>query len=353
MAIAVFTYFALKVAPAGTIDSPYVQWGWRIPFFVGALIAFLVAHFIRRQVKDSLVWEQAQRSQAPLRDMFTGSSGVAFLQVFLVMTGIFFCANMLGALMPQLLLRHPGYTPTDLTLTLIVCNIPVPFAYILGGMLSDRIGRRPAIFIAGTFTAIVMSTALALLGSNSYNDWWGAHADGVLRCNRFELFDRHHACLYQRAVPNAGPVVRLGHRLQFCDDHPVAVYFLPERVDGWMPFQYTPAVLACLGGILIVLGGIVAHETLGTNLSEVDSTSGAVDITFGRRHRQPGVERERGARLRAKGAAPVFPSLTGPGASRIVEAAAMKRRAAPVDRPAVRRAAVGRAGMPRARMIAK
>ena len=47
--------------------------------------------------------------------------------------------------------------------------------------------------------------------------------------------------------------------------------FYQKALTGWMPFEYTPAVLAFVGGILITLGGIVAPETLGTNLAAVDA----------------------------------------------------------------------------------
>jgi MFS family permease len=45
-AISLLTFLLLLVIPAGGLDSPYVQWGWRIPFVFGALIAFaFVAYY--------------------------------------------------------------------------------------------------------------------------------------------------------------------------------------------------------------------------------------------------------------------------------------------------------------------
>ena len=31
-----------------------------------------------------------------------------------------------------------------------------------------------------------------------------------------------------------------------------------------MPYNYTPAVLAALGGVLVVIGGVIGRETRGT-----------------------------------------------------------------------------------------
>src|SRR5215467_7388390 len=35
-AISLITTWLLRALPAGSLNSPYVQWGWRIPFFLGA-----------------------------------------------------------------------------------------------------------------------------------------------------------------------------------------------------------------------------------------------------------------------------------------------------------------------------
>src|SRR5215213_4801338 len=38
--ISLITMFLLFWIPAGDLGSPYVQWGWRIPFLIGAAVAF-------------------------------------------------------------------------------------------------------------------------------------------------------------------------------------------------------------------------------------------------------------------------------------------------------------------------
>src|SRR6476469_2077413 len=79
--------FVVAVLTTVVLHSPYVQWGWRIPFFVGAVLAYLVAWFLRRRVEDSDVFKETARSNSPLRDMLRGASGRAFVQSYLIMTG--------------------------------------------------------------------------------------------------------------------------------------------------------------------------------------------------------------------------------------------------------------------------
>ena len=42
-AISLVTLAVLLFVPAGGLDSPYVQWGWRIPFLVGAVMQEMIA----------------------------------------------------------------------------------------------------------------------------------------------------------------------------------------------------------------------------------------------------------------------------------------------------------------------
>src|SRR5690606_33725832 len=43
--VAVAMALTLLVAPSGGLDSPYVQWGWRLPFVFGFVLSFAVAWF--------------------------------------------------------------------------------------------------------------------------------------------------------------------------------------------------------------------------------------------------------------------------------------------------------------------
>ncbi|HZU77186.1 MAG TPA: MFS transporter, partial [Dehalococcoidia bacterium] len=138
--IAVITSILALFLPATDVHSPYVQWGWRIPFFIGAILAFLVAHFMRRRVEDSETFKTAPRSSNPLRDMLKGESGKAFIQVWIIVTGVFFASNMNASVLPQLLLQTPGYTAADLFHTSLFNAIPAMMMYVLFGWLSDRFG---------------------------------------------------------------------------------------------------------------------------------------------------------------------------------------------------------------------
>ena len=72
-AISLITLFLLFVMPAGGLDSPYVQWGWRIPFVIGALLAFaFVIYYVALRGRVGGVGRDRRQSEAPLKALFSG-----------------------------------------------------------------------------------------------------------------------------------------------------------------------------------------------------------------------------------------------------------------------------------------
>src|SRR5581483_12014727 len=86
-AIALVALVVLRFLPAGSLDAPYVQWGWRIPFVFGAIMAFGLAIYYQRSVEESEMWRKSKRTQSPIKTLFQGENLKSFLQVFTVMTG--------------------------------------------------------------------------------------------------------------------------------------------------------------------------------------------------------------------------------------------------------------------------
>src|SRR5918998_689354 len=88
-AISAITTVLLLFIPAGDINSPYVQWGWRIPFVIGALLAFaLVLYYVYLVDESELFEESGGGGESPPKQLFTQRGKLlSFLQGFLLMTG--------------------------------------------------------------------------------------------------------------------------------------------------------------------------------------------------------------------------------------------------------------------------
>ena len=110
--VAIAMTLTLLIAPSGGLDSPYVQWGWRLPFVLGFVLSFLVAWFLRRKVEDSAVQQAvvvtAVKQPSPLRMLLRGATGRAFVQAWVIMTGAFFIVNITSSVVAQFLLLNTG-----------------------------------------------------------------------------------------------------------------------------------------------------------------------------------------------------------------------------------------------------
>jgi len=270
LAIAVFTYLALLISPAGEIDSPYVQWGWRIPFVIGAVFAYVVARYLRKDVEESVLWIESEKAKNPIREMLSRKHIVAFIQVFVLMTGVFFMVNMVGSVIPQLLLAREGFTANALTLSIIFANIIVPFAYMLSGRLSDRFGRKPILLFAGFLVLIVMSALFFVLGSGVEIPFFGlvAVVFFVQSVNGFTIgtLPSYINERFPTRIRSSG--WGIGYSLAVIIPGFFAAY--QAGLSAFMPLSLTPVVLTVLAGLLIIGSVAVSPETRGIDLGRDD-----------------------------------------------------------------------------------
>ena len=267
--VALLTSLVLLFAPKAGLHSPYVQWGWRIPFVMGAILAALVAWFLRRRVEDSETWKSAPRSASPVRDMLKGRSGRAFVQVYIIMTGVFFAVNMLGSVMPQLLLANKGYTASDLAHTQLVDAIPGVATYLCYGWLSDRIGRKRALYIAGAVLIVLSPVTLTLIGSGHVHGWGSltllAAATNVLIIGPLGVLPAYINERFATAVRSSGWGIGYSTAVII----PAFFAYYQVWLSHVVPFMFTAGLLAALGGVLVVAATSAGPETRGVSLDAV------------------------------------------------------------------------------------
>jgi MFS family permease len=164
VAMAMFALF-----PQQGLDSPYAQWGWRIPFVIGAGLGGVLAFYYVRNVSESEVWKvetKAGQERLPLRELFRGRSGRNLLQVLLMMTGFWTTQNIITIYIPSTLLLHMLLlSKLQISVTLLVAYCLLIFSYIGAGLLGQRIGRRRTFLILGSLIATVGAMLLYALAS--------------------------------------------------------------------------------------------------------------------------------------------------------------------------------------------
>lgn len=263
-AISLVTLAVLYFLPAGGLDSPYVQWGWRIPFIVGAVMAFALAWYYHTSVEESQVWQKAGkgvRTESPLKALFRGENLRSFLQVFVVMTGFWLSLNAALAIMPGLLVKRLHVTGTHLTFLLVVAYVILAGSYILGGIISQRIGRRTYLMASSAVAAVAGTFFYYLLLNAEPGNLWSvgllATITTVLVVSPGALGTVYINERFQTGVRASG--FGLGYSLAIV--LPAFYVFYQAGLANFMPFDYTVLVLGAAGAVLIFIGAAVGPET--------------------------------------------------------------------------------------------
>jgi len=149
------TYLLLQFFPAGGPDAPYSLYGWRIAFVIGALLAFAVFAYYYRAVPESDVWITADKSAAPLKDLFGKQQFPRFAQVFMLMLGAWLTLNPVAGTLGTLF-RVVLNVPNSLaTVAIFASTLLGATAFPFIGMLGQNISRRTLFMIIGGTNVLV------------------------------------------------------------------------------------------------------------------------------------------------------------------------------------------------------
>jgi MHS family proline/betaine transporter-like MFS transporter len=150
------------------------EWGWRIPFLVAGPLG-LIAIYFRMKIEESPAFQASLVAQDAARDA-SGSADAApnnpvgivkaYWRKILVAMILVASANTVGyaltSYMPTYLTTSKGYDELHGTLLTIPVLVVMAVCIPLAGRLSDRIGRRPVLWI-GAISAVVLSMPAFLL----------------------------------------------------------------------------------------------------------------------------------------------------------------------------------------------
>lgn len=143
-------------------------WGWRIMFFTG-LLTCGISFLVYRKTAESPLWKGAEASGektvAPLKTLFSKKYLPVFLMnVFLVSGGASLYYLTVG-FFPTFFAKINGLANIPSSVALIIINVFVVIGAVLGGSLSDRIGRRNVFLWFGAPMIVLGPLCYFLLGS--------------------------------------------------------------------------------------------------------------------------------------------------------------------------------------------
>jgi MFS family permease len=274
-AISLVALAVLLVLPAGGPDAPYVQWGWRIPFLVGAIMAFGLAIYYQRSVEESRMWQTTKHTQSPIKTLFQGENLRSFLQVFTVMTGFWLSLNASLAVLPGLLASQMHVVGTNLTFVLVVAYVVLGGVYVLGGVISQRIGRRAYLMGASAVSAVFGTLSYYLLLNTAPGNLplilLLATVTIVLVVAPGALGTVYINERFQTGVRASG--FGLGYSLAIV--LPAFYVFYQAGLANFMPFKYTVLVLVVVGAVLIFVGAAWGPETKDVDFGTMSPSDGS------------------------------------------------------------------------------
>jgi len=261
--VSIITAVLLKYMPCSDMSSPYCVYGWRIPFIVGAIIS-IAYYFYYKNVEESKKWEKTEKVKVPMVEIFSNrQSRRDFLQVFTLTTGQSFICNAIMFSVPGILINILKMNAAVVTNVMCGVYFVTFFMYLLGGIVSQAIGRRRLFVIAGMLNLtlfpyiyylavkygpqmsfIALTSALALIISMSMGGTF-AHSTAYLN-ERFRT-----------AVRSSG----YGMAYSFGFIIPAFYSFYMLGLKSIVPYEYTAIILEMLGGALVVIGALLGPET--------------------------------------------------------------------------------------------
>jgi MFS family permease len=148
----------------------YAQWGWRIPFMLGAALAVGMLVYYRRWVADAPSAE-ARHTPNPLGQVLTGHQGQTMARILLLMTGLWLMTNMAIPVLTANLTSDTALGPRAVSLTMLCATAVSATGMVGAGHLSTRTGRARFFIWFGTAAVLLAPAAYWAVFTAAATGW--------------------------------------------------------------------------------------------------------------------------------------------------------------------------------------
>lgn len=139
----------------GIGEEAMQQWGWRIPFLIAAPMG-AISMYIRLKLEDSpefkALQEKGEVAKQPLREVWALKRALSLVASIIILhSSVFYLVLTFSSTYLSNVLNFPKSTTlTYVLLSSLIAAVVMP----IGGILSDRYGRKPFLLVTGSFTTL-------------------------------------------------------------------------------------------------------------------------------------------------------------------------------------------------------
>ncbi|WP_138759628.1 MFS transporter [Modestobacter altitudinis] len=285
-----FTSFTLEGTQAGLIlanlvflavaqlpEDQLLSWGWRIPFFLSALVV-AVGYWVRRSLPETPEFEKAEQAhevaKLPVAVLFRDHSPAVIRVVLCALV------STVSTIVGTWSLAHGtnvvGLERTTLLWMVILSNVLALAALPLWAMLSDRIGRRPVFAIGALGSAVMVFPFLWALqhGRVGLIFLFGILLAGLVYSAANGVWPALYGEMFDTKVRYSGTAI--GTQIGFAlggFSPTIAAAIVGDGVDGWLPVALLTAGAATVAGLCALTARETAHvplADLGTRAADRD-----------------------------------------------------------------------------------
>ena len=257
---------AASIMLAATTKQQYYDWGWRIPFLFGCALAFAFLIYYRT-VPESPLWQQSEKSSAPLKEVLSGSHLRNLAQIFVMMSG-FWLVGQPGTVLPSIMIQHLHIPSETTTNTFLVASIGLFFGFLFFALLGQKIGRRRAIVVGALVVLVVEPALYYVMIINATNG--GSMGLTIVLAAIFQIFLIAPWGIVTTYICERFPTrVRasgygIGYSVAIVIPSFSGIYLL--WLSHLMPYLMTPIVLTIIAPLLMIVGALMGPETRDVDL---------------------------------------------------------------------------------------
>ncbi len=165
----------LFVIAAAMTPQQFMVYGWRIPFLISVLLV-LVGIYIRSRVEESPAFEQLKQHQAPIvakeghvvpRSSVLKEHGSMIVRLMLFWAAPSACFWIVAVYSLGWMTKVVGVPGQTAFLCLTGANLVAVATTLIGGIASDRFGRKPTLILLSVIMLVISLLYFKLVGSGN------------------------------------------------------------------------------------------------------------------------------------------------------------------------------------------